>query len=127
MYYGQNNIIFYIFTSLIHVLPEPLIGTTRLVISLYKLIKGNFIWIPSNIIFTLSSQNNFKSSIYYFGIYSIITLILFILYYSINFLLALFLISILPLYNIITNFKIIYPFKIRLRKITKLKNIKIIK
>ena len=130
IYYSQKNIIFYVFTSIIHVLPEPLIGTTRLIFSLYKLTKGNFVWIPTNIIeFSLSKQNNFKSSIYYFGIYSIIALVLFILYYSVNFLLSLFLMSIilLPLYNIITNLKIIYPFKIRFRKITRLKNIKIIK
>jgi len=34
-------------------------------------------------------------------------------------------IILLPLYNIITNLKIIYPFKIRFRKTTRLKNIKI--
>ena len=129
IYYCHNNIIFNVVTSIIHVLPEPLIGTSRLIISLYKLIKGNFIWIPSNIIeLTLAKQNNFKCSIYYFGIYSIVALVLFIQYYFVNFLLSLFLLSIvlLPFYNIITNLKIIYPFKIRFRKI-KLKNIKIIK
>lgn len=125
IYYGSKNIPTYVITSIIHVLPEPLIGTTRLITSIYKIMKGNFIWLPSNIIeFSLSKQNNFKSSIYYFGSYSIVATTLFVLYYRINFLLSLFLISImfLPLYNIFSNFKTIHPFKIRLRKIKIIKS-----
>ncbi len=120
LYYGSKNIHIYIVTSIIHVLPEPLIGTTRLITSLYKIIKGNFVWLPSTIIeLSLSKQNNLKSSIYYFGTYSIISTTLLVLYYNLNFLLSLFLVSIicLPLYNIFSNFKTIKPFKIRLRKI----------
>lgn len=98
--------------------------------SLYKIIKGNFVWLPSTIIeLSLSKQNNLKSSIYYFGTYSIISTTLLVLYYNVNFLLSLFLVSIiyLPLYNIFSNFKTIEPFKIRLRKIKNYKIISIIK
>ena len=123
-FYTKKLPIFFIISSFIHALPEPIIGTTRLIISINKIFTENIIWLPSNSIeHQISSKGIVISSIYYFGIYSITALILFSIYYDINFLLSTFLMSIilLPIYNIITNKQILGRFRIDLR------NIKVIK
>ena len=123
-YFYKKKSLTFIFTSFIHALPEPLIGTTRLILSLHKVFTENIIWLPSNAIEqNILNKGIIISSIYYFGPYSVIAIILFILYYHINILLSLFLISIvlLPLYNIITNYRLISKFRIGLRKIKVIK------
>ena len=105
-------------------MPEPLIATTRLILSLHKVFTENIIWLPSNAIEqNILNKGIILSSFYYFGPYSVIAIILFILYYHINILLSLFLISIilLPFYNIITNHKVLSEFRIGLRKIKVIK------
>lgn len=117
-------------TSLFHSLSEPLIGTTRLLISLHKLFTQNVIWMPSNTIEqNISNKGNITSSIYYFGIFSIGASILVLFFYNVNILLTIFLSSIiiLPIYNIITSISIkkskrkTKEFRISLKKIKVIK------
>ena len=105
-YYYKKNTILYIFISILQVLPEPLIGTSRLFISIYKLLTDNITWFPSTSLDN-NKLNIIVSSFYYLGLYSIASIILLAFYYDVNILLSLLLssISILPLYNIITNLK----------------------
>jgi len=105
-YYYKKNTILYIFISILQVLPEPLIGTSRLFISIYKLLVNNVTWFPSISLDNLDS-NIFITSFYYFGLYSVCSSILLGFYYQMNILLTLLLtsITILPLYNILTNIK----------------------
>ena len=122
-YYYKKHTLLFLVTSIIQVLPEPIIGTTRLLISIYKLLGNNVIWIPSATLNNINS-NIIIMSFYYFGLYSITSSVLLYFYYSLNVLLSLLLISvaILPLYNIFTNIK--NPncnFRIGLRKIKVIK------
>ena len=114
----------------LHSLSEPLIGSTRLIISLHKLFTQNIIWMPSNTIEqNISNKGNITSSIYYFGIYSASASILVLIFYNVNILLTIFLSSIiiLPIYNIITSISIkkskrkTKEFRISLKKIKVIK------
>lgn len=120
----------YLLTSLFHSLSEPLIGTTRLFISLHKIFIQNINWLPSNTIEqNISNKGNITSSIYYFGIYSVGGTILMLFFYNVNILLTIFLSSIiiLPIYNFVTNIKIgktkrkSKEFRISLKKIKVIK------
>ena len=105
-YHYRKNTILFIVTSIFQVIPEPIIGTTRLFISIYKLLVNNVTWFPSISLDNLDS-NIFITSFYYFGLYSVCSSILLGFYYQMNILLTLLLtsITILPLYNILTNIK----------------------
>ena len=112
--------------SLIQLTPEPIIGSIRLLLSYYKLLTNNIIWIPSDHIEKfIQSKGILYSSVLYFGPFSFISIVIFYFTYTINIMFTYFIMSIicLPLYSIITNyhFNIIqYKSRLSIRKIRKL-------
>jgi len=103
-----------LFTSIIQITPEPIIGTFRLIQSCYKLLTNNTKWIPSNKI----EQNIKKKGILYysllnFGAYSGASIIILYFVYKINLILTLFLCSItfLPFYSSLTGYEYVNKLK----------------
>lgn len=117
----KKNILLYSLTSIYHVLPEPIIGTTRLIISTYNLLFRNLIWHPSNHIEKFILKNGrITVSFGFFGLFSLSASIIFYFNYKLNILFSIFLTSIilLPFYNIFTGFNKFDNYtRVRLRKI----------
>lgn len=116
--------IIYILTTFVHSLPEPFIGTIRLIIALHKVFTENISWLPSSSVEQhINTKGIISSSFYYFGISSLITIILFIYNYNTNILLSCFLLSIilLPLYNLLSNINMPSKFRFDLKKIKVIK------
>jgi hypothetical protein len=98
-----------IITLIFHTLSEPLIGSLRLIYSIYKVINNNYVWVPSNSIEKSNISN--KNIIYSLSIFSIFSILSGILLSNLdktNYLLISLLLSIimLPFYSIISRIRL---------------------
>lgn len=113
---NYSDLILIILTSILQLTPEPIIGTIRLLKSIFKLINKNNLWIPSRKI----EKNIYKNGIWinsfkFVGIYSLLSGLLIYFIYKINIIFSVILSSviILPFYSGLTGIDNSKNFKIK--------------